>query len=307
MKLYANLHTHSTHSDGGYTPAQLALAAKHEGYGAVMLTDHDTVSGYAEFRLECEKLGLETLLGVEFNTPSTLLKNQPTDVPKAHVISQFHIVGMDFDPEYPAMKKYISDLCYRTTEMTRQLFENAVKRGSVSGIEWEEVVEYCDKTNMPWIGGSQLRFAMADKRIISAADLSFLKENVYGQYKNDAEAPLEYKSEAEIIQLIHDAGGLSIIAHPHMQLFCLDALVEMGIDGVEVSHALLTEEEKDYVYKYALDKNLYISGGSDHYGICSGYLERAARPEDSFAYRPPFSYGTSKEYFEEIKNRQINR
>ncbi len=307
MKLYANLHTHSTHSDGGYTPAQLALAAKNEGYGAVVLTDHDTISGYTEFRLECEKLGLETLLGIEFNTPSTLLKNQPKDVPMANVISEFHIVGMDFDPEYPAMKKYISDLCFRRTEMTRQLFENAVKRGSVSGIEWEEVVEYCRKANMPWIGGTQLRYAMAEKGIISIADLNFLKENVYGKYAKDVEAPLPYKSEAEIIKLIRDAGGVAVIAHPHMQLFCLDALVEMGINGVEIHHPDLTEDEKRAVYKYAIDKNLFISGGSDHSGQCSGYYERYACPEDCFFYREPFIYGTSKQYFDEIKNKKLDR
>lgn len=308
MKLYANLHTHSTHSDGGYTPAQLALTAKNEGYGAAMLTDHDTVSGYTEFRLECEKLGLETILGVEFNTPSPLLENQPKDVPHALASSQFHIVGMDFDPENPALKKYISDLCFRKTEITRQLFENAVKRGSLSGIEWEEVVAYCRRANKPWISGSQLRYAMAEKGIISIADLSFFAENVFGKYTREVAALVEeYKSDEEVINLIHGAGGIAIIAHPHRQLFCLDALVEMGIDGVEVHHPLLTEEEKVKVHQYALDKNLYISGGSDHYGVCSGYYERYARPEDCGHYRPPFIYGTSKAYFDEIKNRQINR
>jgi len=67
IRLYANMHTHSTHSDGGYSPAQLAHAAKNEGYGAVVLTDHDTVTGYDELRAECEKLGLETIFGAKFS------------------------------------------------------------------------------------------------------------------------------------------------------------------------------------------------------------------------------------------------
>nr|MBQ4319001.1 PHP domain-containing protein [Clostridia bacterium] len=150
MKLYANLHTHSTHSDGGYTPAQLALTAYNEGYGAVMLTDHDTISGYNEFRVECEKFGLETLIGVEFETAATRFNNRSEDTPKAAAGIHFHIVAMDFDPEHPEMKQYISDLCFRKTEITRQLFENAVKRGSISGIEWEEVAGYCRKANKPW-------------------------------------------------------------------------------------------------------------------------------------------------------------
>ena len=74
MKLYANLHTHSTHSDGGFTPKQLARAAKKEGYSALALTDHDTVTGYTELREECEKLGLETIFGAEFSSPSKMLE-----------------------------------------------------------------------------------------------------------------------------------------------------------------------------------------------------------------------------------------
>ena len=66
MKLYANLHLHSTHSDGPYTPAQLAAVAKNEGYGAAALTDHDTVSGCGQMKKECEKLGLEYIFGAEF-------------------------------------------------------------------------------------------------------------------------------------------------------------------------------------------------------------------------------------------------
>ena len=56
MKFYANMHTHSTQSDGGFSPVRLAQAAKEEGYGASVLTDHDTVTGYPELKAECEKL-----------------------------------------------------------------------------------------------------------------------------------------------------------------------------------------------------------------------------------------------------------
>ena len=73
MKIYANMHTHSNHSDGGYSPEELAAAAKKEGYGAVVLTDHDNITGFAEMQKACQVLGLETVLGVEFSSPSKLL------------------------------------------------------------------------------------------------------------------------------------------------------------------------------------------------------------------------------------------
>ena len=55
------------------------------------------------------------------------------------------------------------------------------------------------------------------------------------------------------------------------------------------------------------EKKLYISGGSDHHGLCSGYYERYANPFDAPCYAQLLAYGTTKEYFEEIKNRKLNR
>jgi predicted metal-dependent phosphoesterase TrpH len=58
MKLYANLHLHSTHSDGVDTPTKLAQLVYEEGYKAAALTDHDSVSGNAEFMAACRALGM---------------------------------------------------------------------------------------------------------------------------------------------------------------------------------------------------------------------------------------------------------
>ena len=64
MKFYANLHSHSTHSDGKYTPAELVRVAAEEGYKAIAVTDHDTATGYPELKAECEKMGLQSIFGV---------------------------------------------------------------------------------------------------------------------------------------------------------------------------------------------------------------------------------------------------
>lgn len=113
-----------------------------------------------------------------------------------------------------------------------------------------------------------------------------------------------YKQEYEIIQLIRDAGGIAILAHPHEQLQYMEALMEMGICGLEVSHHLLTPEEQAAAMQLALEKNLYISGGSDHHGQCSGYYERYTTPEECPYYVPPLSFGTSKEFFDRLKTKE---
>lgn len=307
MKMYANLHTHSNHSDGRYSPTELARVTKKEGYGAVVLTDHDNASGCSELAAECEKLGIETLVGAELNTPSKLLKNQPQGLPDSHVISQFHIVGLDFDPEYPPMKEYLEYVCKRRTDMTQQLFDNAVKAGRVRGIEWEEIVEYSKAAGKPWVAGPQVKAVFVEKGIIDQSDFGFITKNIFGQYTKDAIERFPYKEEHEIIKLIRDAGGVAVIAHPHMQIFCLDALLEMGINGIETSHHSLTEEESAIVYKYAIEKNLFISGGCDHSGLCSGYYPEDGNEEKHPKYAPYCFYGASKTHFEEIKTRKLMR
>lgn len=302
MNLYANLHTHSTHSDGGYTPTQLARAAKAEGYGAIALTDHDTTTGYPEFSNACKELGLEVIFGTEFSSPSKLL-------PKLDGVRQednsFHIVGFDYDPEYPQMKAYLAELGARKTEQTRLLFERGVRLGLIKGINWDEVVALNSDKN--WLSGTQLFGAMQAKGLVSEADRVPLSRDIFGIHRNEVAVQTVFKQEYEIIQLIRDAGGIPIVAHPHDQLQYIDALVEMGLQGLESLHGSMTEEEHHAALRIAYDKNLYISGGSDHRGLCSGYYERYEDPTQCPKYVPPLSLGTTKEHFEEIKNRKLNR
>ncbi|MBR4033497.1 MAG: PHP domain-containing protein, partial [Clostridia bacterium] len=130
MKQYANLHLHSTHSDGVYTPAELVRIAKDEGYRALALTDHDTTTGNADMRRECEAAGLDFIFGCEFSSPWRERR------------MNFHIVGFDFDPEYPEMKEYLAQRSFCEAEQTRILFERGLSEGLIHGIAWEEVLEY---------------------------------------------------------------------------------------------------------------------------------------------------------------------
>ena len=97
MKLYANLHTHSTHSDGKYSPAEMVKVAKEEGYKALAITDHDTATAFPFLKEECDKAGLDCIFGVEFTANSELISS-----------GYFHMVAFDFDPEYPEMKSSFS-------------------------------------------------------------------------------------------------------------------------------------------------------------------------------------------------------
>ena len=298
MKFYANMHTHSTHSDGGFSPVRLAQAAKEEGYGAIVLTDHDTVTGYPELKAECEKLGLETIFGAEFSSPSTLLADLSGQA------ATFHICGYHFDPEYPPMKEYLEDMSIRETDQTRVLFERGVRLGKIQGISWDEVLEF--NKGITWLCNDHLFRAMLHKGVIRQEDRGWYFQELFGDHRYEVPPAREFKQEHEIIQLIRDAGGIAILAHPYDQLQFVEPLMEMGIEGIEVWHnGLIRRGQVEDALKLALKKNLYISGGSDHTGYCSGYYKE--NPLESKYYAPYLSFGTTKEYFDEIKNRQLNR
>ena len=71
MKVYANFHTHTTHSDGIFTPQEMARMAFDEGYRALSITDHDTFTGNAEAAEACRELGLGFMPGIEFSAKGT--------------------------------------------------------------------------------------------------------------------------------------------------------------------------------------------------------------------------------------------
>ena len=74
MDFYANLHMHSTHSDGVYSPAELVAIAKAEGYKALAITDHDVATAYPQLKKACDEAGMDCIFGAEFSSPSELLK-----------------------------------------------------------------------------------------------------------------------------------------------------------------------------------------------------------------------------------------
>ncbi len=293
MKLYANLHLHSIHSDGVYTPAELVRLAKEEGYGAISITDHDTATAYPELKAAAEELGIEYLFGVEFSVQE----------PK-----EYHIVGFNFDPEYPPMKKYLSDMSERERALTEKCFAEGLACGSITGITWQEVIDaYPD---IPYITNNHVFSVLKAKGLKRDSDyFPWVEENFREQAQRYQ--PLhDFLTLHDIVKLIKAAGGFAVVAHPHQQLDDIDYLISEGIEGLEVWHTLLTPEERERALSIALEKGLFISGGSDHEGVLGGYYSAFSSEEELKAtrfYTPPMSTGTTKEYFEEIKSHKINR
>lgn len=290
-KMYANLHFHSVHSDGVDTPEDLARIAKEEGYGALSLTDHDTVTGQKDMQRACEKYGLEFLVGCEFYAKSDV---------------SFHIVGLDFDPEHPRMAEYQEYARKRCVYRTKGLFDMGLERGTLSGITWEEIEE--DHPGITFLCVDHVFRTMKKKGLLTDADYNeFFMANF--THKIPFKNIYPVWSVKDIFDLIHDAGGIVIFAHPGYQdrFPYFNEFLEMGMDGVEIMHKSNFKPEADItreLYELAAKHELYISGGSDHAGLMGGqYAYFEGKIEDCPYYVPPLKCGCRKQDFENIKNR----
>ena len=286
MRLYANLHSHSTHSDGVYTPSELVKIAHDEGYKALALSDHDTVTGNAEIKAECAKYGMETIFSAEFT-----------------VNEGYHIVAMDFDPDHPKMKAYLEGMSLRETDQTRVLFERGLKEGFLHDITWQNVLD--DNAGITWICNEQVFRSLKKRGLAVDRDYPAFFDNVFGDHRGEVPPCFPFLDAVPMIRLIREAGGIAIHAHPQDQLKDAEKLVSEGLSGIEVWHSMLSPAERNEALALAETYDLFVSGGSDHEGICGGQAVRLADYESSPWYAPPCTLGTTEYFFRELKERRL--
>ena len=122
FRVFASCHNHSTFSDGEWTPEHLVRAAKCMGHGGIIVTDHDTTRGWRRTRAACEKYGILTMVGCEFTTVDKMNDGTTRGA---------HLLGFDFDPEYPEMKDLLAFTSSVQTERTKLMFKWGQERGTL--------------------------------------------------------------------------------------------------------------------------------------------------------------------------------
>ena len=297
--MYANLHNHTTHSDGVYSPEELVRVAKSEGYGAVAAADHDTVTANAKVKAECEKQGMETVFACEFYAMCEKYNKYFYD---------YHLVGIDFDPNHPTMKEYLRKRSADMAERTEYLFEMAMKEDKLpKGITWQEIVDYNE--GITWLCNDHVFMAMEAKGIVTEKEWPHYFNTCFAasyQKKIGLEPKYPIMEISDLIPLIHDAGGIAVVAHPceSVQLRTIPELVKFGLDGIEVWHnGIVRHKYQHEALRLALEYGLYISGGEDHSGLCGGQYKFYEKPEETRFWVDPCTLGTTKEFFDEIKSR----
>ena len=239
----ADLHCHSTCSDGTATPEDLIKLAISSGLQALSITDHDTVEAYKTALPEARKVGLPLISGVEF---STMHKNH-----------SIHILGYSFTLDHPAIEALCKLHIKRRENRNHAIIEKLEKLGLP--------IDKALVTGSASIGRPHIAKAMIEKGYVKTYQEAF---KLYLGEDKPAYSSGEPISIAETLDSIHQAGGLAIIAHPHLitnnKIF--QELLGMPFDGIECYYANFMRDNCKRWLKIADRKKWLVTGGSDFHG-----------------------------------------
>ena len=244
MEALADLHIHTTASDGRLTPAQVVEAASEAGLAAIAITDHDTVDGVDEALSVSDELGVEVVPGIEISA----LYGKNVEV---HILGYF----MDFrDEEFIAR---LRELKTARLERGRQMVQQLAAAGVP--VTFERILEIAGGGA---IGRPHVARAICEVGAAHSMDSAFgkyLQENGVGYVPRHRVEPIE------AVQMILNAGGVASCAHLgklHRDELVLQ-LIKNGLQAIEVHHPDHGSAAVRYYNKFANRHGLIITGGSD--------------------------------------------
>lgn len=240
---YADLHMHSTLSDGALSVEALIRLAHKKGLDCISITDHDNVDSWSLGKKTADVLGLELVPGVEISTVW-----QGKDV---------HILGYFFDSTNLALNMELEE----QARLRHQRVRAIIKKLNALGVDltYEKVLSYC-KGRI--IGRPHIAMAMVAEEYVSTFN------EVFNKYlADDGLAFVEKKglSPQQAIRLIENAGGISVLAHPAKTNVdeLIPTLAEAGLKGIEVfspgQKGTVARRYRDLARKF----DLVGTGGSD--------------------------------------------
>lgn len=254
----ADLHIHSTFSDGTCRVEEIVIKAKKKKIDVICVSDHDTLDGSIAAGKLAPKHGIKTITGTEFTAYESVNGKE----------IEIHILGYCLDPANEELQKYLRAFREKRVQRIEKMVEILNKMGIK--IKLEEVL------NSGAPGRLNLARLIAKKGYagsIQEAFSKFLAEGTpayYPKMKVDAE---------KIINLIKRAKGVPVIAHPAHYArktnvwLLIEELIKKGCEGVEVFHPDNPPEFSYALLEFSLKNGLMISGGSDYHG--KGFESRA--------------------------------
>ena len=270
--LKKDLHMHTCFSDGALTPKQLIDWRVSEGYELLAVTDHDGIEGSVLVAPYAEMLGVKFIYGIEFDSEDELGKD-------------IHMLGYGFDPDNQILKKKLYDIIHERAVRNDKFMKALNKRGY--GITLDDIGAVNEGR---FTGKPSFALILKRKGIVKTTDEAF---NTIFQEPDIKCIKKNTLSTKTVIDIIHEAGGLAVLAHPMEQrhrdesfeefkprMYALmDRMIEYGIDGIECHHPSASPMQQELLVAYAKEHDLMITEGSDfHSNEDKRSFERYHRP-----------------------------
>jgi len=243
----ADLHIHSTASDGAQSPAEIVREAAAAGLGAISIVDHDTVDGLSEAEESAEHASVHCVPGVEINT----------DFGKTEI----HIIGYYIDADNRALREGLQRLRERRLERAAKIVSRLQELGVP--VKLERVLEIAGRGS---VGRPHIAHAICETGRTDGMNSAFGKYLVRGA---PAFVPRARMAPPEAIGLIVGAGGVACLAHPGKigSDLIVSQLLKAGLQAMEIYH---TDHSTDVCRRYsrlAREYGLIETGGSDSHGM----------------------------------------
>lgn len=243
----ADLHTHTTASDGRLSPPGLVQKAHLRGLAALSITDHDTLAAYPTATLAAEKAGIELIPGVELSANV-----------HGHDV---HLLGYGFDLADAGLRAHLARYREERVGRAREMVDRVTALGYP--VAWERVLEIA--------GGGAIGRPHVARAIVEAGHAETIQGAFAAFIGDDAPAfvPKGTATPEELIALLHAAGGVCAIAHPatFVRVALVERLVSAGLDAIETVHPAHDADLQAYWRGIAHRFGLIETGGSDYHGF----------------------------------------
>ncbi len=244
---FADLHLHTNFSDGTFSPEELVLHAQKGGLSCIALTDHDTVEGCAQTAQACVAVEIEFISGTELTAE--------------HDDTEAHLLGYFLDTQNEKLLTEISKFQIVRQSRIHEMVARINESGVPLKIDDVFALANCKSPGRPHVARAMVKAGLVKN--LDEAFERFLKKN------RPAWVPKKKVSALEAIELIHQAGGLAVMAHPGLNRTddVIPALVDAGLDGIECFHTKHSPTMSEHYLEIAEKFNLLVTGGSDCHGF----------------------------------------
>ncbi len=251
---FIDLHTHTTCSDGTFSPSDLVSLASSRGLEAIAVTDHDTIAGLSQALETGNSLNIEVITGAELSIEYPLPES-----------GHMHLLGLFLEPGSRELKEGLEWLRQKREERTPRIL-NILHEQGVHITE----TEIMEKSGGGSVGRPHIARLLLEKGYVDSmqeAFDSYLKKGAVA-YVPKEKFPLE-----RAIEMILSANGIPILAHPYTLKLgakeledLLISMKEMGLRGIEAHYSNHSEDQTAQFLALAEKLDLLVSGGTDFHG-----------------------------------------